>query len=223
MLSKSLESDTLMQLNEAMDRCRLIAILRGLRPEEAVDIVGVLIDAGIRLIEVPLNSPDPFISIEKIATQFGEQAVIGAGTVLKVDDCQRVADAGGRLVVSPNCDPMVIVKTRKLGLYSFPGVATPTEAFSALDAGAHGIKLFPFDTLGPKALKAWRAVLPPETSVIPVGGIDVDDIAPLAALDAQGFGIGSALYSSGISSDDLATRAAKFVVAEREAFERDVL
>lgn len=209
-----------MLLNDAIDRCHLIAILRGLRPEEAVDIAGALVDAGITLIEVPLNSPNPFSSIEKIATKFGEHAVIGAGTVLNTDDCVRIVDAGGSLVVSPNCDPAVIRKSKELELYSFPGVATPSEAFTALSSGADGIKMFPFETLGVGALKAWRAVLPPETIVVPVGGIGPDDIAPLAASGATGFGIGSALYKAGTSTSDVALRASKFVAAERTAFKR---
>ena len=209
-----------MLLENALHRCRLIAILRGVQPKEVVNIAGALIDAGFAFIEVPLNSPDPFASIEKIATEFGEQAMIGAGTVLDPADCARVADAGGRVVISPNCNPKVIQETKQLGLYSFPGVATPSEAFAALEAGADGIKMFPFETLGPESLKAWRAVLPAGTPIFPVGGISVDAIAPLAAIGAQGFGIGSALYKTGISASDIAARAIKFVAAERAAFHR---
>lgn len=209
-----------MQLEDALNRCRLIAILRGLRPEEAVEVAGALIDAGLTLIEVPLNSPDPFRSIRRIASTFGGQAVIGAGTVLTVDDCDRLADAGGRMVVSPNCDPEVIRASRQRGLISLPGVATPSEAFAALKAGADGIKMFPFETLGAAALRAWRAVLPPETLALPVGGIGPDDLAPLASQGAQGFGIGSALYKPGLSPSEVATRAATFVTAERAAFKR---
>lgn len=209
-----------MLLNDAMERCRLIAILRGLRPEEAVEIAGALIDAGITLIEVPLNSPDPFISIERIVMEFGAQAVIGAGTVLTTEDCTKLCNAGGNLIVSPNCDPSVIRKTKDLNLYSFPGVATPTEAFFALRAGADGIKLFPFETLGTAALKSWHAVLPRGCTVIPVGGIGPDDLAPLARLGAQGFGIGSTLYNPGMSSHQVLDRASKFVAAERLAFKR---
>lgn len=204
-----------MNLTDALARCRLIAILRGLRPEEAPAVAAALIEEGFTMIEVPLNSPDPFASIAAIAAEFGDAALIGAGTVLRVEECQRLADAGGRLVVSPNCDVRVIREAKALGLTSLPGVATPSEAFAALDAGCDGLKMFPFETLGPQALKAWQAVLPAGIGLMPVGGVGPDDLAPLSRAGAAGFGIGSALYRPGMSPADLRQNAARFVAAER--------
>ncbi|MFV0244578.1 MAG: 2-dehydro-3-deoxy-6-phosphogalactonate aldolase [Qingshengfaniella sp.] len=209
-----------MTLTDALARCRLIAILRGIRPDEAPRIAAELIAAGITLIEVPLNSPDPFASIAAIAQTFGDRALIGAGTVLHPDDCAAVAGAGGRLIVSPNCDVGVIRAAKALGLVMLPGVATPSEAFTALQAGADGLKMFPFETLGPAALKAWQAVLPNGTRLIPVGGIGPGDIAELAGLGAAGFGIGSALYRPGLSPAGIRETAERFVTAERAAFAR---
>lgn len=209
-----------MQLNEAMDKCRLVAILRGVRPDEAVDMADALISAGFAMIEVPLNSPDPLTSIERMVNSFGEDAVIGAGTVLTVHECGQLADIGAQLVISPNCDTAVIRKTKELGLFSFPGVATPSEALAALFAGSDGIKLFPFETLGPSAIKAWRPVLPKKTSIIPVGGITAENMRPLVKLGATGFGIGSALYQPGISATELHKRAKSFVDLGHAAFEQ---
>ena len=207
-----------MQLNDAMAQGRLIAILRGLRPEESIDIAEVLIEAGISMIEVPLNSPDPFHSIERIATKFGDQALIGAGTVLEKEDCDRLKSAGGQLVVSPNCNPAVIARGKQLGMIVFPGVCTPTEAFQALDAGADGLKLFPFEALGAPILKAWRAVLPTDTPLIPVGGVKAEDMTSVVAVGASGFGIGSALYKAGMSPREVKRRAELFSIAAQRAF-----
>ncbi len=191
----------------------LIAILRGLRPDEAVGVAGALIEAGIDRIEVPLNSPDPFDSIALIAREFGEVALIGAGTVLTVDEVARVRDAGGRLVVSPNADPEVIRATRSLGMQSFPGVFTATECFAALKAGAHGLKIFPASQMGTGGLKALRAVLPLGTQVYAVGGVGAADFAAWRAAGADGFGLGSSLYAPGDTVGDVATKARVMVDA----------
>jgi 2-dehydro-3-deoxyphosphogalactonate aldolase len=191
----------------------LIAILRGLRPDEAVGVAGALIEAGIDRIEVPLNSPDPFDSIALIAREFGEVALIGAGTVLTVDEVARVHDAGGRLVVSPNADPEVIRATRSLGMQSFPGVFTATECFAALKAGAHGLKIFPASQMGTGGLKALRAVLPLGTQVYAVGGVGAADFAAWRAAGADGFGLGSSLYAPGDTVGHVATKARVMVDA----------
>ena len=195
-----------------MDR-PLIAILRGITPPEAAEVTGALIDAGITKIEVPLNSPDPFDSIGRMVAAHGDSALIGAGTVLSVEDVNRVAQAGGKLIVSPNCDQRVIHATKTAGLQSWPGVMTPTECFAALKAGADGLKIFPASLLGPEGIKAIRAVLPKGTQVYAVGGAGPDNFAEWIAATADGFGIGSALYKPGMSVADIASRAREMVAA----------
>ncbi|MFN3276795.1 MAG: 2-dehydro-3-deoxy-6-phosphogalactonate aldolase [Paracoccus hibiscisoli] len=194
----------------------LIAILRGLTPQDAPAIGRALIDAGITRLEVPLNSPGPLDSIARLARDFGDVAQIGAGTVLTPDQVAQVADAGGRMVLSPNCNPDVIRATVAAGMASYPGVMTPTEAFTALDAGATGLKLFPGELIGPTGLRAMQAVLPQGTECWAVGGVSADTMADWRRAGAAGFGIGSALYKHG---DDAATVAdkARAMVAAWEA------
>lgn len=195
-----------------MDR-NIIAILRGITPAEVARAAAVLIDAGITTIEIPLNSPDPYTSIGYLAEAFGNDALIGAGTVLSVEEVNRVAQVGGQLIVSPNVDPRVIVATRTAGMQSWPGVMTPTECFAALKNGANGLKIFPGSLLGPDGLKAIRAVLPTGTQVYAVGGAGPDNFADWFSGSADGFGIGSALYKQGMTTADIAARAVDIVAA----------
>ena len=195
----------------------IIAILRGITPPEAAAAASALIDAGITKIEVPLNSPDPFDSIKSMADAHGHHALIGAGTVLSTDDVGRVAQAGGKLIVSPNTDPRVIVTTKTAGLQSWPGVMTPTECFAALKNGADGLKIFPGTLLGPDGLRAIRAVLPTGTQVYAVGGAGPENFADWFAASADGFGIGSALYKPGMTVADIAARARDIVAANDAA------
>ncbi|MCY4336118.1 MAG: 2-dehydro-3-deoxy-6-phosphogalactonate aldolase [Litoreibacter sp.] len=196
----------------------LIAILRGITPDEAVPICGALVEAGFDKIEVPLNSPQPLDSIGAMVNSFGERALIGAGTVLSTQDVAAVAGVGGKLIVSPNADPEVIAATKAAGLESWPGVLTPTECFAALKAGASGLKVFPGFAMGIDGLKAIRAVLPPETQVYMVGGVGPDGFAEWKAAGADGFGIGSALYKPGRSADEISAIAKEMVAAYDAAF-----
>ncbi len=207
-------------LQAALAECGLIAILRGLRPDEAADTGRALYGAGFRLIEVPLNSPDPLDSIRLLREALPPDCLVGAGTVIEPAACADIRAAGGRIVVMPHSDPAVIRAAKAAGLACTPGVATPTEAFAALAAGADALKMFPAEQLGVAALKAWRAVLRPPVGLIPVGGITPADIAPYAAAGASGFGLGSALYQPGRDAADVGERARAFVAAWRAAYPR---
>ncbi|WP_237772019.1 MULTISPECIES: 2-dehydro-3-deoxy-6-phosphogalactonate aldolase [Stenotrophomonas] len=195
----------------------LVAILRGLTPQEAPAIGAALADAGFHLLEVPLNSPQPLHSIELLARQLGDRCLVGAGTVLTTGQVQDVTNAGGRLLVMPHADVEVIASAHALGMRCTPGVATPTEAFAALRAGADALKLFPAEQLPPPVLKAWSSVLPAGTALLPVGGITPERMAAYRSAGAAGFGIGSALYAPGTPAAEVARRARAFIDAWHQA------
>jgi 2-dehydro-3-deoxyphosphogalactonate aldolase len=201
-----------------MTHRNLIAILRGITPDEAAPAALALVRAGITRIEVPLNSPDPFRSIAAMVAAVSPEVEIGAGTVLTVEEVAQVHAAGGRLVVSPNADPEVIAATRAAGMASWPGVMTPTECFAAIKAGATGLKLFPGSLIGPEGLKAIRAVLPKGLPVYAVGGAGPANFADWARAGANGFGIGTALYTPGLSVDEIHSRAVQIVAAYDAVF-----
>ncbi|MES2059147.1 MAG: 2-dehydro-3-deoxy-6-phosphogalactonate aldolase [Pseudomonadota bacterium] len=197
----------------AFARCPLIAILRGVKPDEVEDVGEALIAAGFTLIEVPMNSPDPLDSVARLATRFAGRAVIGAGTVLREEQVAAVAAAGGTMIISPNVNLRVIAASAAAGLVSLPGIATPSEAFAALEAGATALKLFPAEASSAAVVKAMRAVLPREARLLPVGGIALDTMGPWRAAGAAGFGLGSALYKPGMSAAEVGANARAFVQA----------
>ncbi len=196
-----------------MDHRHLIAILRGITPPEVIAVCEALVSAGITLIEVPLNSPEALRSIADAAKAFGGRADVGAGTVLSVEDVDAVADAGGVFVVSPDTNPAVIVRTRQRGMASYPGVFSPSDAFSAIRAGATGLKFFPAEVLGPKGIKAMKAVLPPTVPLYAVGGASPDNFGEYFAAGCAGFGLGTFIYKPGMTAADVAGRAQAAVAA----------
>ncbi len=202
-----------MDLTALLAACPLVAILRGVRPDEAEAIGQVLFDAGLRVIEVPLNSPQPLESIARLARRFGAQALIGAGTVMQAADVAAVAAAGGGLIVTPHADPALVRAAKAGGLLAIPGFFTPAEAFRLLEAGADALKLFPAEGASPAMLRALRAVLPPGTMVLPVGGVDAGSIPSWRAAGAAGFGLGSAIYKPGDGPDAVAAKARTLIAA----------
>jgi 2-dehydro-3-deoxyphosphogalactonate aldolase len=204
-----------MNLTDALKAAPLIAILRGVQPDEVLSIGDALYAAGFRIIEVPLNSPRPLESIQLLAEHFGAEALIGAGTVLNLAQMEAVALSGGRLIVMPHGDINIVQAARQRGLTVLPGFATPTEAFAAINAGAHGLKLFPAEAASPAVLKSLRAVLPPALPVLPVGGIGADNMAPWIAAGASGFGLGSSLYKPGFTAAEVSQRAHACIAAWR--------
>jgi 2-dehydro-3-deoxyphosphogalactonate aldolase len=204
---------------QALHDMPLVAILRGLTPDESLDVGEAIVAAGVTVIEVPLNSPRPFASIERLARALEGRALVGAGTVLTAADVDAVADAGGALIVSPNTDPRVIRRTKEHGMASLPGFLTPTEAFAAIEAGADALKLFPAEMAPPPIVKAMRAVLPKGTRLLVVGGVTPQTIPPYLVAGVDGFGVGSELYKPGRDADDVGLRAASLVAAVKRARE----
>ena len=202
-----------MDLRAALSYCPIVAILRGVKPDEVDSIGDALIEAGVTVIEVPLNSPQPFESIRRLAERHAHHARVGAGTVLEVADVARVKEAGGQLVVAPNFDADVVGAARAAGLASLPGVMTPSEGFAALKAGADGLKLFPAEIIPPAVFKAWRAVFAPDTLLLAVGGVGVDNVRSYAEAGASGYGIGSALYKPGRPAAEIGKLARTLVAA----------
>lgn len=207
----------MIDLDSALSECPLVAILRGITPAECEAVGSALVETGFSIIEVPLNSPDPFNSIRFLASRFGHRALIGAGTVLSAAAVDQVAEAGGRLIVMPHGDPSVIAAAKERGLACIPGVATPTEAFAALAAGADALKLFPAEAISPSVVKALRAVLPASVRLLPVGGIGAQNMAAYLEAGAIGFGIGSTLYKPGKSAEQVREDAQALVEAWRSA------
>jgi 2-dehydro-3-deoxyphosphogalactonate aldolase len=206
-----------MTLDEALGESGVIAIIRGVKPEEVEAVGEALHRAGVRIVEVPLNSPDPYTSIARLAEAFHGRLVVGGGTILTPDEVEAVAAASGRLMVSPNTNPEVIRRAVAKGMIAFPGFATATEAFAAIDAGARHLKLFPASTYGLAHLKALKAVLPKDVMVAPVGGVGAADMAAWTQAGAGCFGIGSEIYKPGMAPDEVHRRAVELVKAEKAA------
>lgn len=209
------DSEKTMQLglDKWLEKMPVIAIIRGVTPDEVVDIGTAILEAGIGVIEVPLNSPEPFESIKRLSNALADQCVTGCGTLLNAEDAQRVADAGGQIAITPNTNPSVIERCIELGVIPMPGWATPSEAFAAYDAGARYLKLFPAATYGAGHISAVRAVLPPEIKILAVGGVGAKDAAHWLDAGIDGFGIGSEIYKAGRSAEEVHDRAAKIVSA----------
>jgi 2-dehydro-3-deoxyphosphogalactonate aldolase len=198
-------------LHQYLDQCPLVAIIRGVTPDEAEAIGDAIFEAGIRIVEVPLNSPDPLVSIERLATRFGERMLVGAGTVLKAEEVGRARQAGARLIVSPNSNSEVISAAAAAGLVSTPGYFTPTEAFAAIRAGATALKLFPAEGASPAVLKAQLAVIPRSVPILIVGGVKPDNMRPWLEAGASGFGLGGGLYLPGQSPQETLAKARAYV------------
>lgn len=213
MKRESITPNEAITVGAALETCPLVAVLRWISPEEVEDVTAVLVETGFRLIEVPLNSPEPFKSIELIARRFGSEAVIGAGTVMKPTDVGRVGDVGGRLIVMPHADTAVVRAAKEHGMACFPGVATPTEGFAALEAGAVGLKVFPAEAISPAVLKAWRAVFASEIPLLPTGAITPASMGGWFEAGASGFGIGGNLYKPGRTLQEIRRSAVAFVNA----------
>ena len=203
------------ELSAWLDRCPLVAILRGVKPEEVEAIGEAIVDEGIAIIEVPLNSPRPIDSIARLVARYGDRVLVGAGTVMHTSQVREVADVGGKLIVMPHTDGPIVREVKRHGLLAIPGFFTVTEAFTNLESGADALKLFPADVAGPAALAAMRAVWPKETIVIPMGGIDALALAKWQQAGARGFGIGSAIYRPGDSADSVREKARTLVAAAR--------
>jgi 2-dehydro-3-deoxyphosphogalactonate aldolase len=203
----------MLPFQDALSKCPLVAILRGVKPAEVVDIGQALIDAGFSIIEVPLNSPEPLASISLLVKAFGAKVLVGAGTVTRPEQVIEVGKAGGRLIVMPHADGRVVAAAKAGGLYALPGFATPTEAFAMIAAGANGLKLFPAEANPPNVLKAMRAVLPKGMPIMPVGSITPDNMAAYWAAGADGFGLGSALYKVGATPAQVSAAAWLFIAS----------
>ena len=204
------------ELKRRLEQCPLVAIIRGITPDEAEAVAEAIVEAGIAMVEVPLNSPEPFDSIERIAHRLGDRALVGAGTVLDPEDVRRVRDAGGGLIVSPNTFAPVIAATFEANMVSLPGFFTPSEAFQAIRAGATGLKLFPAEAASPKVVSAQLAVVPRDVPLLVVGGIAPDNMQPWLAAGAAGFGLGSGLYKPGRSASETGERARAYVEGVRQ-------
>jgi 2-dehydro-3-deoxyphosphogalactonate aldolase len=198
-------------IRSRLDQCPLVAIIRGVTPDEVEEIGEALYEGGIRIVEVPLNSPDPFESIRRLAARLGDRALVGAGTVLDPADVARVRDAGGRIIVSPNTYAPVIEATAAAGMVASPGFFTPSEAFEAIRAGAHALKLFPAENASPKTVKAQRAVIPKTVPLLVVGGVAPNAMRPWIQAGADGFGLGSGLYKPGQGAGETLMRARAYV------------
>lgn len=203
------------EFRQRFDECPLVAIIRGVTPDEAEAIGEAIYDAGIRIVEVPLNSPQPLDSIRRLQSSLGDRALVGAGTVLNPEQARQVRDAGGRLIVSPNLNTEVIRAAIDAGMVSMPGFFTPSEAFRAIDAGAHALKLFPAEAASPGVLKSMRAVIPPELPVLVVGGVTPESMAGWSGAGADGFGLGGGLYKPGQTPQDTHEKAVAYVSAVR--------
>lgn len=206
-----------MKLEDALEACGIVAILRGVTPDEVIAVSQTLYDAGIRVVEVPLNSPEPFVSIEKLSKTFADKMVVGAGTVLSVQEVNVLKAHGGEISVSPDCNEEVIARAVALGMEPLPGVFTPTEAFAAIHAGAKHLKLFPAEMASPATIKAWKAVLPKHVKIYAVGGVTPENMGDWLSAGASGFGIGSSLYKQGTSMAKISESAHSLVSAWKRA------